>query len=358
MDDKGAPTPRELLERERARLLEEAATKAAEAEAAAAKAAAVERDMAELDRIAARYNLLVSAGTAPKPAAPPSPLSVKGLAECYRLDERSPYHTVRPSSRKTYDKMIKQIIRRCGEDKVADLDKPKIQELYDEFARDGKIAMGHAFITKLRGLVRFGMNELKNADCKTVAIILHDMHFRNAEPRNVRLAPAHAEAIRAKAHELGVHGIAIAQAFQFHCEMRQKDVIGEWVPITDTVYSEILRGDEKWARGLRWNEIDDDWVLRHAPSAGGDVIKRRLTDFPVIMTELNDEIHRLGKRPKSGPIVVDQRTKQPYVENTFRWTWRRVADAANVPKTVKNKDSRPNAQGIKWEPESRMGIKK
>jgi hypothetical protein len=346
---------RELLERERARLLVEAAAKAAEAEAAAAKAAEVERDMADLDRIMAKYMTADS-------DAPLSPLTIADLAERYRTDERSPYQTVRSSSRKTYDKLIKSLIQHCGPSKVADLAvQDKIQALYEKCVAGDKIAMAHALMTKLRGLAHFGMNVLEDTDCKNVAFILHTMTFPTVKSRKEGLTVEQAENIRVKAHELGLHSIALAQAFQFECRLTQKDVIGEWVPITDSTKSQItgiIRGSEKWVRGLCHNEISDDWILRHTPSAGGNDIEIDLKNFPVVMDELTAEIRRLGKRPKSGPIIVKDDTREPYAENTFRYLWRKVATATGVPKKIHNRDSRPTAQRNKWEPESRMGVKK
>lgn len=335
MSDEALLRRLEALQRRKARHLEELA--AIERE---------ESEIAQLQALAAKLKFVVTSAPV-EPAAAPSdfPLTIEALAEFYRTDKRSAYQEVRPSSRMQYDKMIRQIITRCGENKVADLDASRLQGFYDEFANVGKIAMGHGFITQLRGLARFGMNELKNSDCEKLAFILHGMHFRNVEPRKGKtLSPEQAAAIIAKAHELGMHSIALAQAFQFYCRLTQKDVIGEFVPISDSVYSEIIRGAEKWARGLRWNEISDDWILRHTPSAGGDDIQIRLTDYPQVMKEITDEIKRLGKRPQSGPIIVKDDTRQPYSQNTFRWLWRKAANAAGVPPTVYNRDSRPTVE--------------
>jgi hypothetical protein len=327
----------EALERRKSRHLEELA--------------AIEREkskIAQLQALAAELKFIVT----PVPVEPveaPSdlPLTIEALAELFRTDKRSAYQEVRPSSRQQYDKMIRQIIKRCGKDKVADLDVRRLQRFYDEYANAGKKSMGHGFITQLRGLARFGMTELKNSDCEKLAFILHGMHFKNVEPRKGKtLSPEQAAAIIAKANELGLHSIALAQAFQFYCRLTQKDVVGEFVPISDSVYSEIIRGTEKWARGIRWNEISDDWILTHTPSAGGGEIQIRLTDYPQVMKEIMDEIKRLGRRPQSGPIVVKDDTRQPYSLNTFRFLWRKAANAAGVPTTVYNRDSRPTIERV------------
>jgi hypothetical protein len=335
MSDEALLRRLEALERRKARHLEELA--------------AIEREehkIAQLQALAAELNFDVT----PKPVevattASDSPLTIEVLAELYRTDKRSPYQEVRPSSRKQYDKMIRQIVKRCGNAKVADLDTRKLQGFYDEYANADKISMGHGFITQLRGLVRFGMNELKDADCEKLAFILHGMHFQNVEPRKGKaLSPGQAAAIIAKAHELGFHSLALAQALQFYLGMKQADVIGQWVPLADSVYSEIIRKNQKWARGLRWNQISDDWIMEYIPSSGGDAVQWRLADYPVVIAEVKDALRRLGNRSKSGPIIIDERSNRPYLENQFRLDWRKTADAAGIEKTVYNRDSRPTIE--------------
>lgn len=303
-----------------------------------------DRDMAEFKRIAEKYGIAVSLPGS-EPAAKDSSekqasavsLTIKGLADAYRTDPGSPYKAVRTASRKSYDRSINLLVGHSGTTKVSDLDSQKIQAIYDNWARNDKIAMAHGIVTMLRGLVRFGMNVLKDDDCKNVAIILHGMQFPYPKRRQDRLTREQAYAICSKAHELGLHSIALAQAFQFDCMLSQKDVIGEWVPNSEPGMSEVTDGTNKWINGIRWNGIDDNLTLYHHPSAGGDFIEIDLSMCPMVM----EEIKRLGSRPKSGPIIVKDDTKQPYAENTFRYLWRKAADAAGIPKTIYNRDSRP-----------------
>jgi len=68
---------------------------------------------------------------------------------------------------------------------------------------------------------------------------LSKMRFAMPQPRKERLTSAQANAIRAKAHEMGRPSIALAQAFQFELMLRQKDVIGEYVPIAEAGISDL-----------------------------------------------------------------------------------------------------------------------
>jgi hypothetical protein len=159
-----------------------------------------------------------------------------------------------------------------------------------------------------------------------------------------RLTAEHAQKIINIAHEKGLDSIALAQAFQFDCiTLRQKDVIGEWVPVTEpgpADLSNLHDGTSKWTRGLRWEEIDSNLVLRHTPIHGvKEIVIDLRNNAPTVMAEFK----RIGDLPKSGPIIVYERSRLPYRTFQFRQTWRQLADAAGIPKNVKNKDSRAGA---------------
>ena len=82
-----------------------------------------------------------------------------------------------------------------------------------------------------------------------------------------------AEAIRALAPSIGRRSLGLAQAFQFDLMLRQKDVIGEWVPMGEPGNSTVLREDKKWLRGSKWSEItrtgDGRLVPLNTPLADG-----------------------------------------------------------------------------------------
>jgi hypothetical protein len=160
------------------------------------------------------------------------------------------------------------------------------------------------------------------------------------------LTAEQATAIRALAHKQGLHSIALAQAFQFELMLRQKDVIGEWVPISEAGHSETLYGNEKWLRGLRWNEIDGNLVLRHMTSKRQKEIEVSLRNAPMVMEELALTYGKNFSRadlPGSGPIVIAERIDRPYHAAAFRRAWRKLADECEIPKSVKNMDSRAGA---------------
>jgi hypothetical protein len=93
-------------------------------------------------------------------------------------------------------------------------------------------------------------------------------------------------AVRSEAHARGFHTMALAQALQFECTLRQKDVIGEWVPQGEKGTSEVLRDQDKWLRGLRWSEIDQNMILTHVTSKRNNEVVIDLKLAPMVIEEL------------------------------------------------------------------------
>ena len=174
-------SPREALECEKARLLEEAEVKAREAADATTRAAQIERDLAELDRIAAKYNLTVRV-----PAKQFAHGTVGALADVYRHDGRSPYKKLRFKTRAFYDSSIKVILEICGDRRLSELKTHDIQKIYDDYTegRTKRMMMAHSVMTMLRGLINFGATTLNDKDCELLAVLLHHMHFPWRDPRS------------------------------------------------------------------------------------------------------------------------------------------------------------------------------
>jgi hypothetical protein len=353
MSDNRTLTPREAMERERARLLAEAASKATEAAEAAATAAAIDRDMAEYDRIAAKYNVTESAPRSKQSiptqlAAEASSGTVGALVEQYRNNELSPYKKIRFKTREYYDALIKRLLQDCGSLKLADLKTQDFQSLYDGWTENGtkKQAMGHSLITMLRGLVNFGMAGLADDQCERLAMVLHNMHFPMVKSsRSERLTAEQAMEICRAANEMGRASIALAQAFQFDCKLRQKDVIGEWVPLTESEQSDVIDtvNGNKWLRGIRWEGINENFILTHVTSKGQKKITVDLKLAKMIMDELGN-VSR-DQLPPKGPIIISEasKLKLPWYGVEFRRNWRLAADKAGVPRAVKNMDTRAGA---------------
>jgi hypothetical protein len=347
MSDDSIKSAIRLMKAHRERLLEQAA-------------AEIDRDMAadlaELERLAAKYNLRVVGTGAPgadiadtlaktvvtemvvPTAERAQTMTLRELADLYRSDERSPYRSLRYTVRGNYDSLIDRIVAEMGDMHLGELNADNIQKFYDGWAADGKVALGHSMATKLRGLLSFGTTTLNDAGCQRCSTIMSRIRFPIPKARTEALTAAQVESIRAKAHEMGKPSIALAQAIQFQLMLNQKDVIGEWVPATEPGESEFIIDGNKWLHGIRWEEFDGNLVLRHVTSFRQKKIEVDFKRSPMVMEELQK---RGGIVPKSGPVIVSEWSGKPWSSAEFRRWWRKLADASGVPKSVKNMDSRP-----------------
>lgn len=278
--------------------------------------------------------------------------TLDALMRAYKSDPDSQYRKIRYNSRIHYNALMDLISREHGTRIIADLKARSFLRLHEDWSAEGKIAIAHSKIGMLRTLLSFGATMLEDADCAKLSGILSKMRFPMPKPRTERLTSGQAISIRAKAWEMGRPSIALAQAFQFEIMLRQRDVIGEWVPIAEKGISDMKADGLKWLRGIRWEEIDQNMVLRHITSKRQKEIEVSLRNAPMVMEELallspvpgiSYTMIDREMLPAAGPIIRSEFDKLPWTGPEFRRWWRIVADACGIPKTVKNMDSRAGA---------------
>lgn len=265
--------------------------------------------------------------------------TLRGLIGCYQIDKDSPIHKIRINSRRGYARILKRMAEKHGDVHLADIKVRTLLGWHQEWMEGGKVAMAHGFIGTLRTIINFGATYYEDPDCERISGVLHRQKFKMAKPREERLTADQANAIRTEAHKRGWHSVALAQAFQFEGMLRQKDVIGEWVPYEEPGTTEVHYHSMKWLRGIRWSEIDGNYILRHITSKREKEITIDLKLAPMVM----DELRRLPVIPATGPVVVNARTGRPFTDTSFRYHWRALARAVGIPNAVFNMDSRAGA---------------
>lgn len=273
--------------------------------------------------------------------------TVRSLIDCYQTDRDSPFRKLRYETRRFYRQLCKRIETDFGETPVGDIKARQILHWHAGIKDEGKVAMAHALVGMFRTLCSFGSTFLEDDGCAKLSGVLSNMRFEMPKPRNERLTAEQAVLIRAQAHKAGWHSIALAQAFQFELMLRQKDVIGEWVPFSENgPVTDVLDGNNKWLRGIHWKEIDDSLRLTHITSKRQKMVDPDLNLAPMVMEELA-MIYGAGftraDLPASGPIIVNEKNGRPWIANEFRRWWRKIAKDAGVPVTVRNMDSRAGA---------------
>lgn len=270
------------------------------------------------------------------PEAPPAyDGTFSGLISAYLEHERSPIHELKHSVRLNYVRSFNRLRKDIGDERVIDWNAKTIQEHYDEWAAHGdKIAMGHELIGKVRILAGFGSTELNDDACIRLSTILGHMRFPIAKGDGApRLTRDQARAIRITAREhFGWNSIALAVALLFEVpKLRQLDVIGEWVPINDKNPSDIVKGTEKWIRGLMWSDLDDKFVLRRTLATGKGGQKEKEAEFRLSRSQMTmEEINRVPPDNRKGPMIICEFSGLPWSANEFRRKLKIVAEKAGV----------------------------
>jgi integrase len=239
------------------------------------------------------------------------------------------------------------IVATVGARRVDAIDGRDLRRWYTEWAAPieagGKprIAAARMAMVVLKTALKFSAT-CRKPGCKELRDILADIEFPSPRPR--KEAPTAAEIIAARkaAHEFGHGAAALAYALQFEGAMRQWDVIGKWLPLSDKNASLIIGGGKKWVAPM-WSQIDGHLILRYTPSktlhtSGAEVVLD-LKALPMVM----DELAKVPQDARRGPLIINPRTDLPYRHEYFRVLWTHVRERTGIRKEVWNRDTRAGA---------------
>lgn len=293
--------------------------------------------------------------------------TVAWLILAYITDPISPFHELRERTRVNDSGILRRIGRAYGNVQIKDIKNRTLLEWHRVWSKGGDtIPMGHAMMAKVRTIVRFGVTFLEDPECQRLRMVLHDMKFKQGLARDQFLTAGQADVIRAQAHMDERPSIALAQAVQFECTLRQKDVIGEWQSLNERGISDVVSERYgKWMRGIKWDEIDADLILVHMTSKkhkkvtvdfklGPMIIEELRRQFPGCITKYQVRNKTTGETrtelsvqraalPSTGPLIIDEEHGRPYLTENFRRRWRGYARAAGIPDEVQNRDTRAGA---------------
>lgn len=274
---------------------------------------------------------------------PPSGPTLSDLICAYKTDPDSNFvkeGKLTFASRQNYASLMSRIDRDFGHLVLAELDLRQVLRMHEAWlGPDGKkVPMAHALIGMMRTLVAYGAAFMRSTACREMKSVLSDHRFQMGKARKEVLTTEQAIAVIRQAHKMRIPSIAFAQALQASGMLRQKDVIGETLPGSET--KGILQSDgTRWHLGVTWAEIDDDLILRHVTSKRGKPIVLDLKRAPLVMAELRWMAVNVAFE-RQGPLVICERTGLPYRNYQYRRDWRMVAKAAGVPDHIFSMDTR------------------
>jgi hypothetical protein len=275
--------------------------------------------------------------------------TIGGLIRQYQTLDTSPYHAVQDNTRRDYDQRLVAIDRSVGGVAIANLNAVDFTRWHRNFkkpvATGGAECMrkAHGLMTMIRMLLSFGVS-MRFDGCAGTLAVLSVMEFQSPKRRVEALSFEQAEAIIALALASGRRSIALGQALQFELTVRQVDAIGKW---TTAPASEggIRCLDKRWGGGLLWSHVSPDLVISKVTTKTAATGEWDLRDYPLVMKALAS----FPPADRIGPMIVNELTGRPYNDNGYGATWRPFADAAGVPRSVWNRDSRAGGITEAWD---------
>jgi hypothetical protein len=170
-----------------------------------------------------------------------------------------------------------------------------------------------------------------------------DVSFPSLKSRTSVATADDVIAARKAAHARGAASRALCYAIQFETVLRQWDVRGQWVPLDYRVPSTVIDGGRKWI-GSQWHHIGPDLVLRYKPTkTDGTTDAEVVVDLKLCPMVL-EEMRHIPSEQRSGPVIVNEQTGQPYQHRTWEKAWQKDKKDASLPTTLWNRDLR--ASGI------------
>jgi integrase len=281
-------------------------------------------------------------------ATPPiEELTISRLFREYRVRPESPFNRrLKENSRQTYSQSLDWIEARIGDTHINSINLSVLIRWYNE-ARwpEGKtgreyLHTAYRVIEMLRRVFSFGI-AAEIDGCARVAGILSNTQFERPKPRESAMTRDQAERFIYQALESGRQSLALATALQFECAFRQKDVIGEWLTAIRPQWttSPLILNRREWQNGLTWADIDMNWQINKRTTKTGAVVAHDLTLAPLSMKILAT----IPETRRHGPLIIDEKSGRPYAQNSFQVEWRKIANAAGLPKSLWSADARAGA---------------
>lgn len=269
--------------------------------------------------------------------------TVASLARNYFSDEFSPYRKLKWTSQLHQDKHAKIILSTVGARQIGKLLGPDFLRWSANWSapaaedRPPRLWRAKHCMDTVRRMVSYGVT-LGYEDCFRADRILGKLRFSTPPARRSKMTFEQVQLVRETAHSEALGSIALATVLQFELSLRQKDVIGEWEPVSQTDGGIVHRGT-RWTNGLQWSDIDAGMILRKTHIKTGAYVEFDLNLYPAVL----EEIGLVPREKRIGPVIISETTGEPYKHRTFTQTWRRIANKAGVPSGIWNMDARAGA---------------
>ena len=275
----------------------------------------------------------------------------RALLNLYETDQQSTYKALKVRTRRSYDVYLRKLHNQIGSRRINECDGRDVLRWFLEWRNSNgldRLPRARFALAVLKAAVSWGV-VCRKQGCAEFQVVLNELRFENVASRVQAPTAEQITAVRKAAHENGAPLRALVYAVQFETTLRQEDVTGQWLPLTDKKISGVHAYGKKWV-GPKWSDIGNDWIIKTKPSktenSTGVDVTFDLSACPMVMLEfaalagvsVNDL--RRDLLPTVGPIIINHRTGLPYRPYPFYKGWRKDYALAGIPKEVWNRDTR------------------
>lgn len=279
--------------------------------------------------------------------------TIGSLSRRFQIDDESPVQGWKYNTRRSQLHIVSTIEKAFGARALSALSLKDFRRWYDA-AKAPKKESGPQRIDRackimkmVRQMLRYGIAaELDQRQCTRLITILEATRFATPKRRRSKLDLAHVTAFILKAEAKGRLSLALGTALQFESGMRQRDVIGEWMPVPAgkeptgiVVRGRRGNGWRRWSNGLAWADVSKDLVISKETTKTGALVSHDLKLFPLSMALLA----KIPVEERIGALIVDETTGRPYAEFAYSRNWRDIAREADIPDEIWNSDARAGA---------------
>jgi hypothetical protein len=270
----------------------------------------------------------------------------KTLLQIYQTDPKSTYTKLKLSSRVPYDTYIRMMSVEIGGCRLDRTDGVEVIDWFNAWAAPPKkgeprqLAKARMAIAVLKAALKFGILR-RLPGCIEFRVVLDALkgELPSLQPRKIIMTAAEITAARKAATELQHPRCALAYALQFEGAIRQWDVRGQWLPLSEKHPSAVIDGRHKWV-GPTWAHVDENLVLRWTPTKTEDTTAKEividLRACPMVM----EELEFIPLEIRKGPLIVNHETGLPYTKTRYGQIWAEAKKAAGISPKAWNRDIR------------------
>lgn len=268
--------------------------------------------------------------------------TIASVLRIYQTHEDSPFHGLKPGSRRPYVSYLRLMEAEIGDMRVDMITGLHVKRWHAGWSEAGaKPAAGQTRVSVLKAALTFCV-VAGHRSCRTLRDDIRELRLPAPRPRSMYATVDQVRRAIAAAHAMGRPSLALCYAVQFETALRQWDAAGQWYPLSDPTICPVVHGQSKWA-GLEWRHIGEDMVLRYTPSktraSSGAEVLIDLRMCPMVL----EELARVPAEARSGPLIVNEASGLPYMDQQFHSAWKRVRTAAGLPPELWSRDLRASA---------------